>query len=163
MTMLEDLFGVDHSRTFNFFLSGLQKIVRGEPCNQMLYVANVLAHHAQTPRYNSEQVVFKDLGEMLSQAVFVEISDPEILQIYGSHIILLAGFFRDQVRHRHNVEWYDQLGQRFYYQVGQRAGSDKERDFFGGFADALPRWTSRCCYLSRYLREERLLLKMDRQ
>ena len=159
MTPLEDLLGVDHSRTFSFFLNGLKETVRKEPCNQMLYVASVLAHYAQTSHYEHEHVVFKDLGEMVEQAVFVELSDPEILQIYGSHIILFAGFFRDQVSRRYNVNWYDQLGQRFYYRVGRYSSSAKERDFFGDFAEVLPQWTHRCCRLSRHLREKRLLLR----
>ena len=51
--------------------------------------------------------------------------------------------------------------QRFYYRVGRYSSSAKERDFFGDFAEVLPQWTHRCCRLSRYLREKRLLIRMD--
>jgi hypothetical protein len=159
--MLGEMLSVNHSQTFSFFLDGLQETTKKEPCSQMLYVASVLAHYAQTPQGSHEYIAFRDLGDMVGQAVFVEVSDPEILQIYGSHIILFAGFFRDQVGRRHNVGWYDQLGQRFYYRVGRYSSSAKERDFFGDFAEVLPQWTHRCCRLSRYLREKRLLIRMD--
>jgi hypothetical protein len=158
MDLLEDLIGVDHSRVFNFFIEGLSEVSNKKPCNQMFYVASILAHYAETSPFDPEHILFLDPGVVFNEIIFLKTDDPKILKIYGSHIILFAGFFRDQIKGRYNVSWYDELGQGLYYKAGLY-GSLQERNFFKGLSETLPSWTSRCCKLSRYLREKRLLLR----
>jgi hypothetical protein len=42
----------------------------------------------------------------------------------GSHILLYAGFFQDQNKDRHNIQFYSSLGRECYLMgaVGERAG-----------------------------------------
>lgn len=161
MDFLEDLLGVDHNGAFNFFLSGLKEVTCREPTGQMLYVASILGHYAQTSRYDAEHIAFSGLEEVFCQIVLQNNStDPEILEIGGSHVLLFAGFFRDQVQARHNVVWYDELGRGFYYRVSCCYSDVKKKYFFEEMSEALPIWTLRCRDLSRHLRDRRYMINV---
>jgi hypothetical protein len=87
--------------------------------------------------------------------------DSEILEIGGSQILLFAGFFRDQTSRRHNVSWYDQLGQSMYERASHTSSVPQKRELFDHLAASFPEWTIACRDLNRALREDRLLLKLN--
>lgn len=163
---MDDLFcelvGVDSNRAFNFFLSGLQEVTGRQPDKEMLYVANVLGHYTQTSCHDSNLMSPPaNLLEVFDRFVIQEVSDPEVLEIGGSQIILFAGFFRDQMRRRHNVGWYDEVGKSFYFRASNLSRNLHRRMLFEGLSESLPKWTIGCRDLSRTLRDNRFLLKRN--
>lgn len=163
---LKQLLGVDMQKNFTFFSDGLREELEGKKysvaeCN---YVASVLAHYALLPWVNSaSSVVGTELGEYLETALFVggEPSDPSILETKGSHILLLVGFFRSQMRKRHNVRFYDKIGQTYYYRAHQCSRDNKRKEFFERFAETFPFWTHSCGKLHNTLRDNRYVLRVD--
>jgi hypothetical protein len=89
------------------------------------------------------------------------LTDSEILEIGGSQILLFAGFFRDQMSRRHNVRWYDQVGQSMYEKASQYSRDVKKRDLFDRLSGSFPEWTIICRNLSRSCRDNRLLLRLN--
>lgn len=162
--LFEELVGVDYARAFDFFSVNLRAIVKKNRYNldEMLYVASVLAHYTMVSRQCTESMpVLADLSEVFDVFIFREqaITDSEILAIGGSQVLFFAGYFRSQMARRHNVNWYDQVGQSFYDRAGRYAQNRKAREFFGGLAETFPWWTTTCSELQRNLHENRLLLK----
>jgi hypothetical protein len=90
-----------------------------------------------------------------------KLTDSDILEFGGSQVLLFAGFFRDQMEGRHNVKWYDQVGQSLYERASQHAKQLKKRALFDRLAESFPAWTIACRNLSRTLRENRLLLRIN--
>ena len=130
----------------------------------MLYVASILAHYSLTSRFDSTSMpCLADLSEVFDTFVMQtgNLTDAEILEFGGSMVLLFAGFFRDQMRARHNVKWYDQVGQSLYGRASQHSNNLKKRELFDGLAESFPAWTNVCRNLSRALRDNRLLLKLN--
>jgi hypothetical protein len=89
------------------------------------------------------------------------LSDAEILEIAGSQILLFAGFFRDQMSRRHNVKWYDQLGQSLYEKASHCSTNVKKRALFDRMSGSFPDWTIICRDMNRACRDNRLLLRFN--
>ena len=83
------------------------------------------------------------------------------MEFGGSQVLLFAGFFRDQMRARHNVNWYDQVGQSLYEKASHNSKDRKKRELFDRLSESLPAWTIVCRNVHRTLRENRLLLKVN--
>lgn len=157
-----ELLGVDSSMALSFFLSGLKGVSGKEPNNEMFYVASVLAHYSQTSRYDILSMPsLADLAEVFDQFILVETSDPEILEVGGSQLLLFAGFFRDQMSRRHNVRWYDEVGQSFYGRASLYTRGLKRRSLFEKLSQSFPNWALCCRDLSRICRESRYLIRLD--
>jgi hypothetical protein len=130
----------------------------------MFYVATILAHYSQTSRFDTTSLpCMANLSEVFDNFVLQigELADSEILEFGGSQVLLFAGFFRDQMRARHNVKWYDQIGQSLYERAGQHSNNSKKRELFDRLSGSFPAWTMACSNMSRTLRENRLLLKIN--
>ena len=82
-----------------------------------------------------------------------------VLEIAGAQSLFLNGFFRDQMRARHNVEWYDQLGTAFYERAMRYAEERERKALFGRLASHFTVWTAICNRLHRTLREQHLILR----
>ena len=76
----------------------------------------------------------------------------------GAQCLLLAGFFADQMRVRHNVRWYAVLGAGFYRRAAERARSPKTAHVMSAMADHFEPWRQRHVRLSRELRDQPYLL-----
>ena len=163
--LFRELLEVNSDSAFNFFLTGLREVTRREPGDEMFYVASVLAHYAQTSRYDPSSLPpLANLSEVFDQFFFLDIPDSEILEIGGSQILLFAGFFRDQMRRRHNLDWYDEMGKSFYERASMHSKERKKRRLFENLSESFPIWTRGCCDLSRRCREDgdgRYLLKFN--
>jgi hypothetical protein len=164
--LFEELVAVDSQRAFNFFLSNLREATVAEKFkkDELLYVASILAHYSLTSRCDSTSMpCMADLSEVFDHFILQtgDLTDSEILEFGGSMVLLFAGFFRDQMRARHNVKWYDQVGQSLYERASQHSNNLKKRELFDGLAESFPAWTIACRDLSRALRDNRLLLKVN--
>lgn len=118
MHPLRELLAADHRRILEFFVLGLTDV--SEPTvdrQELLYNASVLAHYAQvSTQAGLEWPIPANLGVIFDQ--FVNNTsvqrDSDTMEMAGSQCLLLAGFFEDQMRRRHNVHWYAHLGSGFF-------------------------------------------------
>ncbi|HYA16478.1 MAG TPA: hypothetical protein VEF06_03375 [Bryobacteraceae bacterium] len=166
MGLLQELIGVDSQGAFDFFLENLRDPARTEGLreDELLYVTSVLAHYAQTSRFDtSSSPCMAGLAEVFDHFLpgAAALNDSELLEFGGSQVLLFAGFFRDQMQRRHNVEWYDQIGQSLYERAGQHSGDMRRREFFDHLSESFPVWTIVCRDLNRTLRENRFLLRLN--
>jgi hypothetical protein len=166
MSLFEDLAGVDSQRAFGFFLENLRETPPAADLrdDQLFYVTSILAHYALTSRFDTTSMPsMADLAEVFDNFLLHPIgaNDAEMLEFGGSLVLLFAGFFRDQMDRRHNVRWYDQVGQSMYEKAGQYARDVKKRTLFDGLSESFPVWTIVCRNLHRTLRDNRLLIRVN--
>ena len=165
-SLFEELIAIDSDSALNFFVNNLRETAGAERLreDETYYVASVLAHYAQTSRADSVSIPsMANLSEVFDNFVLHTdgLSDAEILEIGGSQILLFAGFFRDQMSRRHNVKWYDQLGQSMYEKASQYSTNLKKRALFDRMSGSFPDWTIICRDMSRACRDNRLLLRFN--
>jgi hypothetical protein len=165
-SVFEELVAIDSERAFNFFLANLRETAVMAKCkdDEMLYVASILSHYSQTSRFDTASMpCMANLSEVFDNFILrnSELADSEILEFGGSQVLMFAGFFRDQMCRRHNVKWYDQVGQSLYEKASQHSKTLKKRELFDRLSESFPMWTIVCRDLSRTLRENRLLLKVN--
>lgn len=142
---------------FNFFLDGLRDVVAGKTASrdELLHVSSVLAHYAQTSRYNMFSLPqLADLGELSvhlnsEEALF----DFELVQSGGAQCLLFAGFFREQMRYQYDLGVCNRLGCHFYAQASRLAKGPKQNTVFDRMSRSFPEWACACSTLSRNLRE----------
>ena len=135
---------------------------KGQSDEEALYVSSILASFAQTSRCEKTSLPpFSDLSEVFDNFVVENVApDSGLLEIAGSQSLLLSGFFRDQMRRRHSVRWYDHLGSDFFYQAGKYSLFVERKGFFQRFASNFGTWALVCSELSRELRYNRFLLRL---
>lgn len=160
-----EMISVDSNRAFNFFLSGLSDISNKDKHNQeTLYVASVLAHYAQVSCFSRDCVgPFSNLSQIFDTFFLnnLFLDDPEMLEVGGSQVLLLSGFFRDQMKKRHNVNWYDKIGCSFYDQAASLSKDPKKKELFYNLSVSLPEWNLICRNFNRQCFENRFLLKIN--
>jgi hypothetical protein len=164
--IFEELVAVDSQRALRFFLTNLREsaVKQRFTDDEMLYVASILAHYSLTSRFDSTSMpCLANLSEVFDKFVLEtgRVADPEILEFAGSQVLLFAGFFRDQMRRRHNVGWYDQVGSSLYEKASQHSKDFKKRQLLDRLSESFSSWTIVCRDLSRTLRENQLLLKTN--
>jgi hypothetical protein len=164
--VFQELLSVNFQQTHDFFRENLKDVIGNTPLKtrELTYVANILAHYAQSSPYDTNFLPLeKNLSAIFEKIIVLETSDYSIMEAYASQILLLAGFFRDQMCHRHNVAWYDTQGQLLYQRASLYSRDGARRSFFDGLSESLPRWNRACRDLSRELRrnqENYLLLRL---
>jgi len=164
MNGFRELLAVNSEVAFNFFLTNLRDEVqgRGSKEDEVLYVTSILAHYAQVSRCDATYMpCMANLSEVFDNFILQDsgLQDPEILEIGGSQVLLFAGFFRDQMRRRHNVNWYDKVGQTLYDRACQYSRDRKKQRLFEKMSISFPDWAIICRNLSRTLRENQFLLE----
>jgi hypothetical protein len=156
---------VDNRQTLRFFFERLRDVA-GAPESQrpeLLYNASVLAHFASTSTSAADQFPTTPASLTTVFDVFVldrsQHTDSDILEAAGSQCLLLTGFFRDQLRRRHNVRWYAALGASFYARAAHY-GHDRSRvEMMLVMAKRFHFWRTQQARLARELREEPRLLR----
>jgi hypothetical protein len=164
--LFEELIAVDSGTALSFFVESLRETAETKRLreDEVFYVASVLAHYSQTSRSDTISVPsMANLSEVFDSFLLETVSanDSEMLEIGGSQVLLFAGFFRDQMSRKHNVRWYDQVGQSLYEKAGRHSRNLKKRELFDRLSQTFPVWTVVCSNLSRAFRENRLLLKIN--
>ncbi len=163
MGYLAELLASDHRRTLEFFVMNLKDV--SEPTvdqQELLYNASVLAHYSQISVDADLAIATPaDLVPVFDHFVadMNTLTDPLILETAGAQCLLLAGFFEDQMRRRHNIHWYSELGASFYRRAAveeQAVSKAKLLDSIGRHFEA---WRRRHARLSHELRDLPYLIK----
>ena len=164
MGPLRELLGVDHRRTLEFFVIGLKDVAEGEvDQQQLLYNASVLAHYAQVSTASeSEFPTPSALAAVFDHFVAAPdgVVDADLLETAGTHCLLMAGVFEDQMKARHNLRWYAQLGAGFYHRAAQRERAPKRAWLLNTMSGEFEPWRSRHARLGRELRDTPYLLSL---
>lgn len=161
MDELRILLATDHRRTLEFFFVHLQDVTESSvDREELLYNASVLAHYAQVSTCASgEMPTPSTLARVFDQYVLDQsmAEDPEMMESAGAQCLLLAGFFEDQMRERHNLRWYASLGAAFYSRAAARSRS-RHAEVMSAMAHHFEPWRQRHARLSRELRDQPYLL-----
>ncbi len=141
MGPLGELLATDHRRILEFFVSGLRDV--SEPTvdrQELLYNASVLAHYAQvSTQAGVEWPAPTNLSEVFDHFVSdtTLLRDSLMMEVAGTQCLLLAGFFEDQMRQRHNIRWYAELGSGFFSQAAVHERSSRKAQVLDAIATAL--------------------------
>ena len=150
-----ELLAVGHRQTLEFFVVGLRDV--SEPSvdrDELLYNASVLAHYAQVSRYTDDDLPTPaDLGEVFDHFVTdnMLMRDPEMMEAAGAQCLLLTGFFETQMRRRHNIRWYIQLGANFFRRAAMHEPAAKKARLLSTIGGHFELWRERHARLSREL------------
>jgi hypothetical protein len=159
MGPLRELLAVDHRQALESFALRHQDV--SEPTvdrKELLYNASLLAHYAQVSTQPDVDVPPPaNLSAVFDQFVAdtTLLHDRMMMETAGAQCLLLAGFFEDQMRQRHNIRWYAELGASFFGRAAvQERSLHKAR-----LLDAIARrFDRRHAQLSRELRDQSDLL-----
>ncbi len=167
---LTELLEVNSKQALMFFFGYLEnEVVSTVTREEMLYVAGILAHYAQTSRNDTSCMppagsLYEILDTFVLPGLTAEglsgLQDPEILEVGGSQTLLLVGFFRDQMKKNHNLGWYDHLGSSFFARASDRLQGRKKSHLLQKVAGNFPLWARSCRNVSRTMRDERYLIKL---
>jgi hypothetical protein len=172
----EDLYGVTEERALNFWASNLQDAMGNARWAQIrdstgVYLASVLGHFSLQSMDRQELLSddyspgdgefrqFADLtqiAELMMRQLTSE-KNPLWMESAGAHILLYAGFFQSQNRHRHNIEFFSAMGRECYLMaaVGKRAKMMKR------MAAEFAEYMFHLAEMNRNLRENRYLIRTD--
>ena len=166
MSGLPELLAVDQRQALAFFMLHLQDV--SEPTvdrQELLYNASVLAHYAQVSTQSDVEWPAPDnLSAVFDHFVAdtALLHDGSMMETAGAQCLLLAGFFEDQMRRRHNIRWYAELGARFFSRAALREPSMPKARLLDAIARRFEPWRQRHAQLSRELRDQPYLLTPPR-
>jgi hypothetical protein len=159
---LRELLAIDQRQALEFFVLRLSDV--SEPTvdrQELLYNASVLAHYAQV---STQTDVNLPAPANLSAVFDHFVSDTTLLhdslmmETAGAQCLLLAGFFEDQLRRRHNIRWYAELGASFFSRAALQERSRHKARLLDAIARGFEPWRRRHAQLSRELRDQVYLL-----
>jgi hypothetical protein len=162
MGPLRDVLATDHRQALEFFFQRL-KDVSGPSVDpqELLYNASVLAHYAQV----STQAQFELSAPATLSAIFDHFvfdatlaEDSLMMETAGAQCLVLAGFFEEQMRGRHNIRWYAELGATFFGRAAAREPSLRKAEMLQTMARRFEFWRRRHSRLSRHLQDQLFLL-----
>lgn len=158
MGPLRELLAIDQRQALEFFVQRL-KDVSGPAVDpqELLYNASLLAHYAQvSTRAEMELATPATLSAVFDNFVVDSASrrDPLLMETAGAQCLLLAGFFEDQMRRRHNIRWYAQLGAGFLKQAAVLEPSPHKAQLLDTIASRFEAWRQRHARLGRELRDQ---------
>ena len=172
----EELYGVTEERALNFWASNLHETVGSKRWSQIcnstgVYLASVLGHfclqsvdrmEVLSPDYSPSETEFRQFADLtqiaeLMMCQLTSAKNPLWMESAGAHILLYAGFFQNQNKNRHNIEFYSTMGRECYLMaaVGKRARMMKL------MATGFDQYLFHLADLHRHLRESRYLIKPE--
>ena len=172
----EDLYGVTEERALNFWASHLHDTIGAQQWSQIrdstgVYLASVLGHFCLqsfdrmailSDDYNPGDQEFRQFADLtqiaeLMMQQLTSARNPLWMESAGAHILLYAGFFQAQNKHRHNIAFYSAMGRECYLMaaVGKRARMMKL--MAAGFSQYLLHLAN----LHQHLLDSRYLIRMD--
>jgi hypothetical protein len=162
MGPLQELLAVDERQALEFFVLGLADICEAPvDRRELVYNASVLAHYAQvSTQSGTELPVPSTLGAIFDQFVLDSTlgEDGPMLETAGAQCLLLAGFFEDQMKGRHNIRWYAELGAGFFGRAAAKTPSARKAHLLDGLSRRFEPWRRRHARLGRELREQAYLV-----
>jgi len=84
--------------------------------------------------------------------------DSLMMETAGAQCLMLAGFFEDQTRSRHNIRWYAELGASFFSRAALQERSLQKARLLDAIAGRFETWRRRHAQLGRELRDQPYLL-----
>lgn len=172
----EELYGVREEQALNFWVSNLHETIGSEQWLQIrdstgVYLASVLGHFCLqsmdrveilSPDYSPGDGEFRQFADLtqiaeLMMRQLTSEKNPLWMESAGAHILLYAGFFQNQNRNRHNIEFFSALGRECYLMaaVGKRAKI--MRLMAAGFSQ----YIFHLANLHRHLQESRYLIRPE--
>jgi hypothetical protein len=162
MGAFRELLAVDHRQALEFFFVALQDVSdRSVDRQELLYNASVLAHYAQvSTQSDADWPAPPDLTVVFDHFVSNPIvwRDAIMMETAGAQCLLLAGFFEDQMRRRHSIRWYAELGTGFFNRAAVCERSPEKARLLEAIAVGFETWRQRHAQLSRRLRDQPYLL-----
>ena len=162
MDPLGKLLATDHRQTLEFFIGGLQDVSEHTvDREELFYNASVLAHYAQvSTQAGVEWPAPANLSEIFDHFVSdtTLLHDSLMMEVAGTQCLFLTGFFEDQMRWRHNIRWYAELGSGFFSQAAVHERSSRKARVLDAIARRFEPWRQRHARLSRALRDQPYLL-----
>lgn len=160
--MLRELLATDQRRALDFFFVHLRDVCEPSVAgDELLYNASVLAHYAQSSTASTEGVpMLPGLSTLFDQFVMDATAheDAEMMETAAAQCLVLAGFFEHQMRRRHAIGWYAQLGAAFFSRAAARQESAHRARLLRTLARHFEPWRRRHARLSRELRDMPYLL-----
>jgi hypothetical protein len=162
MGSLRELLATDERQALQFFFERL-KDVSGPAVDaqELTYNASVLAHYALVSTQTEiELSAPATLGNVFDHFVIdtTLVRDRQMMETAGAQCLVLAGFFEDQMRRRHNIRWYSQLGAGFFRRAAALEPSPHKARLLNALAGGFESWRARHARLSRDLRDQPFLL-----
>jgi hypothetical protein len=162
MGPLRELLATDHRQALEFFLQRLQDVCGPDVDPQeLLYNASVLAHYTQVSTVAEFEVSTPaTLSTVFDQFVLdtTLAGDSLMMETAGTQCLVLTGFFEEQMRRRHNIRWYAELGATFFGRAAAQAPSPPRGRLLDRLARHFETWRQRHARLSRELRDQPFLL-----
>jgi hypothetical protein len=161
-----ELLHVSKNDALNFFYIHLKEQADQTKvsCDETIYVATILASFAQTSVCEAFSLPTpQTLAEVFDNFILRAelLVDPELLELAGAQTLLLNGFFREQMRLRHNVRWWDICGKSFFARAAELSVSRRRQETFGQMAEHFPFWTQTTSKLQKDFYENRYLLRLN--
>lgn len=157
---------VTNQQALRFFFEHLRDLTEptDPPVPELLYNASVLAHFATTSTTSRD--VFPPCPTSLGTVfdVFVldqsQAADSEVMEAAASQCLLLTGFFLDQQKARHQVEWFATLGMSFYLRAAAASHDRTRAAMMAVMARRFSYWRAQQHRLAIDLREAPLLINV---
>ena len=162
MEHLRELLAVDERQALAFFVLGLRDVCEpGVDPEELLYNASLPAHYAQTSTEAADELPTPvNLSDVFDHFVLdtTLMHDGVMMETAGAQCLLLAGFFERQMRRRHNIRWYVEVGATCFGRAAAQEKSSRKARLLETLARRFEVW--RQCHerLSRELRDRPYLL-----
>jgi hypothetical protein len=172
----ENLYGVTEERALNFWATHLQEEMGSARWERIrdstgVYLASVLGHFSLqsvdrpavlSDDYNPGETDFRQFADLTQIAEMMlrqltSASNPVWMESAGAHILLYAGFFQSQNRHRHNIEFYASMGRNCY----RMAAVGKREKMMKLVAAEFGQYLFHLANVHRNLRESRYLIRAE--
>ena len=166
MGALGELLATDQRQTLEFFVLRLRDI--SGPAvdrDELFYNASVLAHHALVSTHVGLDVAAPANLHAVFDHFVLDTTlhrDSEMMETAGAQCLLLAGFFEDQMRRRHNIRWYAALGASFFNRAALLESSSHKARLLDALAKRFEPWRQRHARLSRELRDQPYVLPLPK-
>jgi hypothetical protein len=162
MGPLRELLAIDPRQALEFFVVRLQDVSEATVDRQeLLYNASLLAHYAHV---STQPDIDVPAPANLSAVFDHFVSDTTLrhdslmMETAGAQCLLLTGFFENQMRPRHNIRWYAELGASFFRRAAVHERSLDKARVLDAIARRFEPWRQRHAQLSRDLRDQPYLL-----
>ncbi|HUR33144.1 MAG TPA: hypothetical protein VM032_05070 [Vicinamibacterales bacterium] len=163
MEPLAEMLATNERQALEFFLVGLKDVSDGDVDQQeLLYNASVLAHYAQvSTQAHGDLPTPATLGAVFDQFVLDSSmhADSSMLETAGTQCLLLSGFFETQMRRRHNIRWYTDLGSGFFRSAARLARERRRAELLDTLGRHFEPWRVRYSRLSHELQAQRYLIR----
>jgi hypothetical protein len=170
----QDLYGVTTEQALTFWASNLHESIGSEQWSRIsdstgVYLASVLGHFCLqsfdrmeilSPDYTPDDQEFRQFADLtqiaeLMMQQLTAAKNPLWMESAGAHILLYAGFFQNQHKHRHNIEFYSRMGKECYLM----AAVGKREKIMKLMAAGFHEYLFHLANLHRHLNESRYLIR----